>query len=66
MLGATLLPPFWPAERELKMQRALQKQNKNNDPITLFAITDYRNDHRIFGIKKKDRGGYVSIPQWFD
>lgn len=48
------------------MQRALQKQNKNNDPITLFAITDYRNDHRIFGIKKKDRGGYVSIPQWFD
>lgn len=39
----------------------MRNQNKNSDQITFFAITDYRDDHKIFGIKEKDRGGHMYV-----
>jgi energy-coupling factor transporter ATP-binding protein EcfA2 len=35
----------------------------NNDPdrITFFAVTDYRNIHKLFGIKAKDRRAHIYL-----
>ncbi|GAJ19284.1 unnamed protein product, partial [marine sediment metagenome] len=35
--------------------------NRNKNPITPFAITDYRDIQKKFGIKEKNRRGHIYI-----
>ncbi len=37
----------------------MTKSKNNNNPITYFATTNYRTTKKVFGIKKKDRGGHM-------
>lgn len=40
----------------------MQKENNNDDnPITFFAKTSYRDDNKLFGIKQKDRSAHMYI-----
>lgn len=39
----------------------MRKAEKNNNSITPFAITDFRDIKRCFGIKDKNRSGHIYI-----
>ena len=39
----------------------MEKQNNNTNPITPFAITNYRDIKKKFGIKQKNRRGHMYI-----
>jgi len=37
------------------------ENSQKNNPITPFAITDYRDIRQLFGIKRKNRRGHIYI-----
>lgn len=37
------------------------EQSKNNNPVTRFAVTNYRDIRKLFGIKEKNRRGHMYI-----
>ena len=39
----------------------MPKSNHNKNPITLFAVTNYRDIKKIFGIKEKNRRGHMYL-----
>lgn len=39
----------------------LMSKDSDNNQITFFAITNFRNSNKFFGIKEKDRGGHMYI-----
>ena len=39
----------------------MQRKNKDNNPITPFAVTNYRDIKKRFGIKQKNRRGHMYI-----
>jgi len=39
----------------------MQRENNDKNPITLFAVTNYRDIRKRFGIKEKNRRGHIYI-----
>ena len=43
------------------MIRDMNDNGTDNNPVTHFAITNYRDIHTVFGIKEKDRRGHMYV-----
>ena len=53
--------PFWHNPRLVPFVRSRQNFYMDRDAIIRFARGDFRNDHRIFGIKAEDRFSHLYI-----